>query len=474
VSRSGGGRPRVAILGGGPAGLGAALKLHELRRADVTLLEQARQFGGNAGSFEWEGQRLDFGSHRLHPSCEPRILADLERLLGADLLTRERHGRIALLGRFLHFPLRPLDLVLHLPPRFALGVARDALAAPLRRGSRPEADSFAAQLRASLGPTLSEGFYFPYARKLWGLPADQIAAVQARRRVSASTPAKILREVVGRSARSGRFLYPRRGYGQISESIAAAAAAAGARLLPEHRVQRLELPAGDRPWTLVADHRGEERRFEADHVWSTLPIALLPALVDPTAPAEVRAAAAGVRFRSLLLIYLRLPIERFTRYDAHYLPQADVAITRLSEPKNYGDLDAPADATTLCAELPCDAGDPTFAAGDATLAAEVAADLARAGMALPAAPTAVKVVRLAHAYPVYRLGYERPLAIIEQWLATLPRFLSYGRQGLFAHDNAHHALAMAYAAVDCLGDSGFDESRWAQCRRSFADHVVED
>lgn len=474
MNTASGGPPRVAILGGGPAGLGAALKLRELRRADVTLLEQAPRFGGNAGSFEWEGQRLDFGSHRLHPSCEPRILDDLRRLLGDDLLTRERHGRIALLGRFLHFPLRPLDLLLHLPPRFALGVARDALASPLRRRSNDEADSFATQLRASLGPTLAEGFYFPYARKLWGLPAGEIAAVQARRRVSASTPAKILRKVARRFGRSGRFLYPRRGYGQISESIAAAAAAAGARLLTEHRVKRLEAPAGDRPWTLVADHRGEERRFEADHVWSTLPIALLPALVEPAPPAEVRAASADVKSRALLLIYLRLPVERFTRYDAHYLPQADVAITRLSEPKNYGDLGAPARATTLCAELPCDAGDPIFAASDATLADQVAADLARAGMALPVAPSAVKVVRLAHAYPVYRLGYERPLGLLEQWLATLPRFLSYGRQGLFAHDNAHHALAMAYAAVDCLGDSGFDSSRWSQCRRGFADHVVED
>lgn len=463
--------PRVAILGGGPAGLGAALKLEELRRGRATLLEQASRFGGNAGSFEWEGQRLDYGSHRLHPSCEPRILDDLKRLLGADLLTRPRHGRIALCGRFLRFPLRPLDLLLHLPPRFAMGLALDALASPLRRRARAEPESFATQLRATLGATLSEGFYFPYAKKLWGLPADAIAAVQARRRISASTPAKILRRLVRRPA---RFLYPRRGYGQISESIAAAALAAGARLLAEHRVKRLHAPAGGQPWTLVADHRGEERRFEADHVWSTLPISRLPELVEPAPPAEVREAAAAVKYRSLLLIYLRLPIDRFSDCDAHYLPQADVAITRLSEPKNYGDLDAPSRATTLCAELPCAADEPIFAASDAALAGQVAADLARAGMALPVAPAAVKVVRLAHAYPVYRLGHERPLAILEQWLETLPRFVSYGRQGLFAHDNAHHALAMAYAAVDCLGEQGFDRSRWVDCRRRFADHVVED
>jgi protoporphyrinogen oxidase len=469
--------PRVAILGGGPAGLGAALKLHELGRGQATLLEQGPRFGGNAGSFEWEGQRLDYGSHRLHPSCEPRILADLRRLLGGDLLERPRRGRIALRGRFLEFPLRPLDLLMNLPPRFTIGVARDAAArlaqfarlARRRAGDEPE--SFASLLRGRLGPTLAESFYFPYARKLWGLDAGEIAAVQARRRVSASTIAKLLRKVV---RRSGRFLYPRRGYGQISEALAAAAAAAGARLLAGHRVTRLVAPSGERPWTVRADRGGGEVTIEADHLWSTLPIALLPALVEPKAPDEVRAAAAAVQYRALLLIYLRLPIERFSRYDAHYLPDADVAITRLSEPKNYSDLGAPSGATTLCAELPCDPGDRLFDTSDAELAGRVAADLARAGMALPVKPSAVLVVRLAHAYPVYRLGYERPLATLERWLETLPRLLSYGRQGLFAHDNAHHALAMAYAAVDCLGEKGFDQERWAGCRREFAGHVVED
>jgi hypothetical protein len=83
-------------------------------------------------------------------------------------------------------------------------------------------------------------------------------------------------------------------------------------------------------------------------------------------------------------------------------------------------------------------------------------------------------MRLAHAYPVYRTGFEQPLALLERWLDTLPRFVSYGRQGLFAHDNTHHALAMAYAAVDCLSERGFDRTSWAGWRRVFSTHVVED
>ena len=70
------GTHRVVILGAGPAGVGAAYRLRQDARAEVTVLEQHDVPGGNAGSFEFGGMRVDFGSHRLHPACDPEILSD--------------------------------------------------------------------------------------------------------------------------------------------------------------------------------------------------------------------------------------------------------------------------------------------------------------------------------------------------------------------------------------------------------------
>ena len=56
--------PRVVVLGAGPAGLGAALGLAE-RGVRVHVLEREARVGGNAGSFEIAGLRVDFG-HRRH------------------------------------------------------------------------------------------------------------------------------------------------------------------------------------------------------------------------------------------------------------------------------------------------------------------------------------------------------------------------------------------------------------------------
>ena len=119
---------RVAILGAGPSGVGAAYQLARTGKGAATVLERAPVVGGLAGSFDVGGLRVDFGSHRLHPACAPGILADIRALLGTDLLDRPRHGRIRLRGRWIHFPLKPLDLALRLPPAFALGTAADLVA----------------------------------------------------------------------------------------------------------------------------------------------------------------------------------------------------------------------------------------------------------------------------------------------------------------------------------------------------------
>ena len=470
--------PHVVVLGGGPAGVGAAFQLRRLKRARVTLIEANPAVGGNSGSFDHAGQRLDYGSHRLHPACDPAILNDIRTVLGGDLLDRPRHGRIRLRGRWIHFPLKPVDLLLRLDPRFALGTLRDMM----RRGQKKSDDaqrpeSFASVLQASLGETICSDFYFPYARKIWGAEPEELSAIQARRRVSAGSFAKLLRKLLSavpgfKPAGSGRFFYPRRGFGQISEAFADAAAKSGAEIMLGCRVVGVQRE-GD-GWSVRVECGSDTRTMHADYLWSTLPITMLARMTTPKPDAQSLAASGDIQYRAMLLVYLTLPVPHFTEFDAHYFPELSVTITRLSEPKNYSALDEPRNSTTLCAELPCAPGDAHWEMSDADLGAIVAADLARSGLPLPAAPTSVCVKRLRFAYPIYRQGYERAFAALDVWASEQPNMLTFGRQGLFAHDNTHHALRMAYAASDCLGPDGFDLERWARYRREFEGHVVED
>jgi len=467
---------RVIILGAGPAGVGGAYALTREKRAHVTVVEAQKVVGGNAGSFDWEGQRLDFGSHRLHPASDPEILDDIRRMMGADLLDRPRHGRILLRGKWIHFPLKPVDLLLKLDKGFAFGSLADAASKTVNR--KPEGDSFASVLMANLGPTICRDFYFPYARKIWGHEPEELSGIQARRRVSAGSFLKLARKVLSavpgmKPPGAGRFFYPRRGFGQISETYANEAVKAGAELELGWRVNGVGRDSSGM-WTVTAEQGSERRSWTAEHVWSTLPISLLARMTDPAPPAEVTAAAGAIGYRAMILVYLRLDVQQFTEFDAHYLPGADIAITRLSEPKNYAALSEPAGYTVLCAELPCSPGDKYWEMDDAALGRLVADDLARAGLPLARPPVGVMVRRLRQAYPVYLTGYEKPFGVLDTWADSLPNLLTYGRQGLFAHDNTHHALYMAYCAARCLVNGKFDQAQWDRYRAIFATHVVED
>jgi protoporphyrinogen oxidase len=457
----------LVVLGAGPAGLGAAYRAARAGRS-VVVLERGRAVGGVAGSFEVGGMRVDFGSHRLHPSIDPVVLQELRILLGGDLQERRRNGRIRLEGRWIAFPLRGTDLVRRLPPSFAVLAARDAALGWARKAHR---DSFADVVRAGLGPTMADRFYLPYARKLWGLDPRELSGEQARRRVGAATPGALVKRVLpGRSEQRRTFFYPRRGYGQISERLAEAAAEAGADIRLGAAVEALSAGEGGGMVEVTAGGRV----FAAHRCFSTIPVTALPQLMRPSAPAGVLAAAASLEFRSMVLVYLVLEVRRYTPYDAHYVPGPETPISRLSEPRNYRDGDDPPGRTVLCAELPCRAGGSLWRATPEALAGVVAEGLAELGLP-PVRPAGVEVRRLERAYPLYRAGYEASLAAVDDWVGSCPGLVTFGRQGLFAHDNTHHALAMAWAAAGALdADGSFDERAWAAARERFAAHVVED
>jgi protoporphyrinogen oxidase len=465
----------LIVIGAGPAGLGGAYQLARRGCFNVAVIERDRAVGGNAGSFDVAGLRVDFGSHRLHPSCAPAIMADIRGMLGKSLLDRPRHGRIRIQGHWVHFPLKPVDLVTHLPLSFAGGVIGDSLGKMV--GKRVPEETFEGVLEHGLGRTICRNFYFPYARKIWGLPPVELDAEQARRRVSAGSLGKMVRKVLNavpgfKKPGAGRFFYTSQGFGAISEAYCRAAEGAGARLMLETQLTGVECgPGGVR--VTVKGPQGEET-LAARQVLSTIPLSVLARSIRPAAPAAVLASAGALRFRSMILIYLVLDTDQFTEFDAHYFPDAEIGITRLSEPKNYGLAKLPG-RTVLCAELPCFQTEAVWSASEKELQRLMFDALIASGLPVQAKVLEVAVRRLPQAYPLYTREYREHFDRIDQWLNGLDGILTFGRQGLFAHDNTHHALAMAYAVSDCLDDRGaLDRTRWQEHRREFQHHVVED
>ena len=470
--------PKVTILGAGPAGVAAAYALTRKGETSVEVIERAQVAGGNSASFKIEDIWCDYGSHRFHPVADPHVLADVKSLLKDDLLLRPRHGRIRLGGKWIHFPLKPQDALIRLPKPFAARLFGDMLLKPFRKKtSGPR--TFKTVLYDGLGPTIAENFYFPYVRKLWGLAPEKLAVKLAERRVGSGSVGKIIGKMLKMlpglgDETTGKFYYPRKGFGQITETMMKAAEQGGAAFHMGREITAIERE-GDRVTGLRVKDGDKEVQQKTGQLLSTIPLTALTRLMDPPPPPEVVEAARAIRFRGMILVYLILETDQFTEYDAHYFPELSIPISRMSEPKNYNASTAPRGVTVLCAELPCDPGEKWWDMSDDELGTEFCRWLGDLGLPVTCPVRRTETRRLAHAYPVYDVDYEEKFNIVDQWLLGQKGLLVFGRQGLFAHDNTHHAFAMAYGAVDCLGpDGSINEQRWEAYREEFSHHTVED
>jgi protoporphyrinogen oxidase len=473
----------IAVVGGGPAGLAAAYRLTRAplpgasAHPAVLLLERAPVLGGLAAGFRHGPYILDFGPHRLHAGAAAEVLADVRRLLGAELRLRPRRGRVRLDGRYLPFPVGPATAV-RLGPRRLLPFAAGALAARLRRPAGDVAPSYESVLRARLGDPLYRAFYEPYAEKVWGLPGRRLAADQAERRVNQRGLADLARMLLGRGP-GRRYLYPLGGFGRIPQAYAAAlGATAGVDVRCGAAVEAVPWRPSETAAPAVTHVRyatpgGAARTVPvSDLIW-TAPLPELIRRLDPPPPPSVRRAAAGLRFRAVVLCYVALKAPAVGRADTYYFPERRFPFNRVTEQKRFSATLAPPDRTVLCLDLACDPDDPVFAATDDELRARVLPALREAGLLDGAPVEAVFSRRFRHAYPVYDLDAAAALREVTDWISRFANLWTVGRQGLFLHNNTDHSLLMGYRAADAIAAGG-GRRAWAAAVEGFATFRVAD
>lgn len=467
-------KKRIVIIGAGPAGLSLAYYLlhGKERNISVTVVEKEEYVGGIASGFKHKGLIFDYGSHRLHPTTGENLLEDIRGFLGDDLLDRPRDGRARLLGRYVKFPLKLFDFMVHLPISFFLGILADILSKPFRK-KKKNPRSFSDVLLHGLGKTICTHFYFPYAEKLWGFSPETLSAVQAQRRVSANSIGKMIIKVLSvipifRKKGAGRFFYPRKGFVQIFDGFAGKIREKGGRILLSHELKSID-PVEKRILTK------NDATVPYDFAFSTIPIPDFMNALKGKKPDTLVQTCKEVNYRGMLFCYLILNTQQFTRYDAHYFPEQGIVFSRLSEPKNYSASSMPEGLTGLCAEIPCRIGGKLWNTQQDKIAGLVIHGLRQVGLPVDGLVTESFVRRTAHAYPLYDLEFENRIQVIEDYLNTIPDIISLGRQALFVHDNTHHTIEMGLCAADCVSKDGeWDKEKWGGYREMFKTHVVED
>jgi protoporphyrinogen oxidase len=439
---------RLTILGGGPAGLGLALRAHQ---SDIpfVLFEKASQVGGLCRTLRCGEHLYDSGAHRFHDQ-DPEVTATLRDLMGDDLRPVHAPSKIYDRGGFINFPPTPLNLLRSSGLREIGRIAWELLSARWQSALRDRQEiSFRDFAVSRFGETLAKRLLLDYSEKLWGLPAGQLAPDVATRRLQGMTLRTLLREFLLPKTTTthidGAFLYPRSGYGSIATAIQGALPTAAIRTA--HEVTRLECWRGSVHRLHFAGHAPVE---VSGKVVSTLPLTLLVRLLGEQIAPDAHRAAEALRFRHIRLIFLRLNQPGVSPHASIYLPDLAFCVSRVSEPKNRSVAMAPAHETGLVAEVPCFTGDPICSMPPEDLAARVIGELQQIRLIDPNRVIEWRHHFLANAYPVYGLGFTRHVRAIQDALAAIHNLETLGRGGLFLYGSLHDQLRFAKEYIDQL------------------------
>lgn len=434
---------KVLVLGGGLTGLTASERLWA-NDVPNTVIEYHGEVGGLARTINYKGFRYDLGGHRF-VTDNKYLLNYVNDLLHGDYLQVRRSSKILMQGKWFDYPLRPINALFG----FGINTSSKILA---DYGYQWIQNFFRARQAVSLkdwvitnfGRTLFELYFHDYSEKAWGLKCDRIDQSWVRQRIQGLTLGKAMLTALfpggGKIYRTldDEFIYPATGIGAIADALAG--------LIRQHqaiqtstKVTKLFHGAGKIQSVEINGSNGPVR-VPAQQVISTLPLQALVKCLSPEPPAQVMAAAQGLRSRDMIILTLMLDKKYVTDQTWIYVPDRDIPFARIHEPKNWSPSMAPPDKTALVLEYFCFRGDEIWRTSDQKIAQQARDQLVNLGLIARQDMLDYQLLRVPNAYPLFEVGYVEKCHIINDYLASFTNLHLAGRGGSFQYYNMDHAM----------------------------------
>lgn len=517
---------KVAVIAGaGPAGLTAAYEL--LKRTDLTPLvcEETSVLGGIAQTHNHKGNLMDVGGHRffsrservmnwwfniLPPQGEPALDTRIRDhvITYADQVTQEsldgvrttqtapdpqqveevmlhrpRVSRIFYRRRFFDYPLS-----MNLGTVGKLGLMNTGLVGASYLKSRlfPRKDeTFLEDFYINrFGRRLYETFFRDYTEKVWGVPPKDIRADWGAQRVKGLSLTRALKEAALDLARTEqdraqlatetslitRFWYPKRGPGQMWQTVAKQVTQAGAQLRMNTRVVAVQRE-GERitSCTLEDVRTGERTQQTCDAFFSTMPVRQLFSTMNQPPPDDVARIAAGLQYRDFLTVGLLLKqlhvaeagrgIQTMVPDNWIYVQEGDVRVGRIQVFNNWSPYMVADWHRTVWMGLEyfLQDTDTMWTQPDADTIAQAVDELVAIRFARREDVLDGCVLRMPKAYPAYIGTYDQ-LPTLQKWVNGVGNLFLIGRNGMHRYNNQDHSMLTAMTAVDNLVEGRKDHS----------------
>ena len=495
------------IIGAGPAGLTAALCL--LKETDIKpiILEEEDFVGGISRTAEHNGNRMDIGGHRFFtknaevnalwqeimptqgaPSRDDIILNNTEKELakgGPDpetedevMLIRRRVSRIYFLKKFFAYPITLTPETLK-----SMGFVRTVKAGfgyIFACIFKKKEDSLRNFYINRFGKPLYEMFFEDYTTKLWGVDPKDIAADWGAQRVKGLSLMKAVWSFITKPFKKKgakvetslieQYFYPKKGPGQLYESMAEKIQAMGGTLVKGAKVTRINVE-GDRVVSVVAEKNGEEVTYAGDEFFSTMPVRDLVVGMGDDPADDVKKIAEGLPYRDFMTVGLlvnKLKLENKTKFSTVgnivpdcwiYIQEREVKLGRLQVFNNWSpymvkDLE---NTVWVGLEYFCNEGDELWSMSDDDFIRFAIGELAKIGVIDECDVLDSVRIKVKKAYPAY-FGTYAEFDKVKSYLSEKKNLWCIGRNGQHKYNNMDHSMLTAIEAVRCVKNGVTDKT----------------
>ncbi len=433
----------IVILGGGLAGLSAGSVLSGAGRS-LMLLESEPDVGGLSKTVTYNGFRFDLGGHRFITK-KKKIERFVNDLLEGDSLTVIRKSRIYMRNKSFDYPLKPSNAL------FGLGIAT-TLKAVSDYGRERARNFFSPSVNISLedwvvsnfGRTIFNIYFKDYSEKVWGLGCDEISMEWVSQRIKGLSLGAAIKNAFFKftgkdiDTLADEFIYPSMGIGVISDRLKAGIEEKNSVLTNTsvRQVNHEDLLVR----SIIAENCKDSYDIAGREFVSSIPLTKLVQMLNPSAPDDILDAASRLKYRDLVVVTIMLDRDRVSDLTWIYLPEKDIPLGRIHEPKNWSLSMAPEGKTHLVCEYFCFKGDGIWNSSDEELRNITVHHLEKLGFIKEREVKDSCVVRVPKAYPLFEVGYREHYEKILRYLDNFKNLYIAGRNGMFRYYNMDYAM----------------------------------
>ncbi len=443
----------VLIIGAGPAGLTSGLLLAQ-QGFKVQIFEADPEYvGGLSKTVKHNGFLFDIGGHRFYTK-EQEVQDFWQKILGSEIMIRQRISRIYYKKKFLSYPLQPVDLLSKIHPFESLLFTLSYLKTLI--SPRKEVLHFEDWITSRFGKKLFQTFFKSYTEKVWGRDCREISADWAAQRINNLNFLKILKkfihQILGIKSNDVKslieeFEYPKKGPGQLWELVVEKIREAGGIIQMGVRVKNCQFIPADQTWKIQLE--GANEVVIGDHLISSAPLGHFLSCLRPELNSKILAELSEFKYRGFITLALMFKGKNSFPDNWIYIHDERVKVARIQNYGNWSEHMVPS-VEHVCygLEFFCQENDEFWNLPDQEIFELAKKELKLLDIPFGHEEIDFKVIRSGKAYPVYDLNYGNRLDMIKKELEPFSTLHLIGRSGLHRYNNQDHSIKTAMITVE--------------------------